>query len=129
MQKRIADIRREIAEYPARSAWDKGCRTYAEELFSEYIENLQIKDGDVRIGKITEKDLMNGADNWEQYSYGGCALIYDSDICERLCTANEAKRKRYGESKPTLYDNWLDAQTAALKQAARLVCRIANRRD
>lgn len=129
MQKRIADIRREIAEHPARSAWDKGCRAYAEELFSEYVENLQIKDEKVRIGKIAEADLLNGADSWEQYSYGGCALIYDSDICERLCTEKEAQRKRYGESKPTLYDSWLDAQAAALKQAARLVRSIANRRD
>lgn len=147
MQKRIADIRREIAKHPARSAWDRGCRTYAEELFNEYIKNLQIKDENVHIEKITEADLLNGANSWRQYSYGGyaiiydgtdswvehidasCALLYNGDICERLCTKKEAKRKKYGKRKPTRYDSWLDAQTDALKQAAQLVCNIVNRKD
>lgn len=27
---------------------------------------------------------MNGAKSWAQYSYGGCSLVYDGDIAERL---------------------------------------------
>ncbi len=124
----IADIKKEIAERPARSAWDKGCREYAVELFAEVVENRHLTDGDTLGEDITEKELLNGARDWNQYSDGGCALIYDGDICERLCTENEAKRKKYGERKPGLYDSWLDAQAAALKQAARIVRRVANRR-
>lgn len=124
----IADIKKEIAERPARSAWAKGCREYAVELFAEIVENRHLSDDDVLGEDITEKELLNGARDWSQYSDGGCALIYDGDICERLCTENEAKRKKYGECKPGLYDSWLDAQAAALKQAARIVRQVANRR-
>lgn len=124
----IAEIKRAIAERPARSAWDKGCREYAEELFAEVVEHRRLTD-DAELGEnITEAEMLNGARDWDQYSYGGCALVYDGDICERLCTENEAKRKKYGECKPGLYDSWLDAQAAALKQAARIVRRVANRR-
>ena len=35
--------------------------------------------------KELEKILLNGAENWNQYSYGGCALIYDTDIAVTLC--------------------------------------------
>lgn len=128
MQRRIADIRAEIATHPARSAWDKGVRGYAEELFDSYVEGKHITDDSVRIGKIAEKDLMNGAESWEQYSYGGCAEIYDGDICERLCTESEKRRTHDGEL--ALHgEDWLSVQAHALRQAARLVLRIANRRD
>lgn len=97
MQRRIADIKKELAEHPARSAWDKGVRGYAVELFDDYIDRLHITDEEVRIGKIAEADLLNGADNWHQYSWGGCAEIYDGDICERLCSPSEIKKTRGGE--------------------------------
>lgn len=130
MQRRIEEILKDIQTKTARSAWDKGVREYAEELFEEYVtERLHITDPKVRIGKITEADLLNGADNWHQYSWGGCSLIYDSDICERLCTEKQAQRYKYGERKPGLYDTWLDAQSDALRQAARVVIRAVNRRD
>ena len=124
----IADIKKEIAEWPARSAWSKGCREYAVELFTEVVENRHLADSAVLGEDITEKELLNGARDWNQYSDGGCSLIYDGDICERLCTENEAKRMRYGERKPTMHDSWLAAQAAALKQAASIVRRVANRR-
>lgn len=128
MQRLIADIRKEIAERPARSAWDKGCREYAVELFGDYVEGRHLDDSH-RVGKITEADLLNGARDWSQYSYGGCALIYDGDICERLCSPSEQKKTRGGEWKPNRNEEWLDVQARALSQAARIVLRIVNRRD
>ena len=124
----IAEIKKAIVERPARSAWDKGCLEYALELFDEIVDNRHLTDTDEIGEKITEQEQLNGASDWSQYSYGGCALVYDSDICERLCTANAAKRLKYGEHKPALYDSWLDAQVVALKQAARIVRIVANRR-
>ena len=129
MKRFVADIRREIAERPVRSAWDKGCREYAIELFDEIVENRKLTDKDELGKEITEKEQLNGASDWSQYSFGGCALVYDGDICERLCTPKEAERLKYGERKPTLYPSWLDAQAAALKQAARMVRLTANRRS
>lgn len=128
MQRLVADIQKEISTRTARSAWDKGVRAYAEELFDSFVENRHLSD-DTRVGKITEVDLLGGATSWSQYSFGGCSLVYDGDICERLSTPNEAKRLRYGERKPGMYDTWLDAQAEALRQAARIVIRAVNRRD
>lgn len=31
-----------------------------------------------------EKALLNGADNWQHYSFSGCSLCYNSQIRERL---------------------------------------------
>ena len=60
---------------------------------------------------------MNGAMDWEDYSYGGCSLIYDGDIAERLCTPSELKKKDGGRLAPNSQESWLDVQTIALRQA------------
>lgn len=36
MQRRIADIKKDISAHSARSAWDKGVKGYAVELFDDY---------------------------------------------------------------------------------------------
>ena len=41
-----------------------------------------------------KKDLLNGASDWNQYSWGGCSLIYNSDIAERVCSPSKLKRQR-----------------------------------
>lgn len=123
MVRYAVDIKRELERHPARSAWDKGVREYALELFDQYVEAHETRV----VEKITEKDLLNGADDWSQYSYGGCAEIYDSDICERLCSPSEQKKLRYGDWH-SHGEDWLDVQARALKQASRLVIHIANRR-
>ncbi|WP_337571518.1 hypothetical protein [Mitsuokella jalaludinii] len=97
----------------ARSAWERGVIQYAEEL-------LDFFDGD----ELTKEDLLRGAKDWKEYSYGGLSFIYDSDICERLCTPSEAKRKRNGELQPNRQETWLDVQARALYQAAHLLIRI-----
>lgn len=93
-----------------RSAWQRGVKTYALEL----LEDL---DGD----EITKETLLNGAENWEQYSYNGCSLIYDVDIAQRVCTNSELKRTKNGELQPTLNETWLDVQARALYQAYILI--------
>ncbi|MEG1562512.1 MAG: hypothetical protein RR365_02105 [Bacteroides sp.] len=130
MQRHIADIRHDIETNPARSAWDKGVRGYAEELFDGYVRDaLNICDENTCLGKIAEKDLLNGASDWSQYSWGGCADVYDCDICEHLCSPSEQKKRRGGELRPNANEEWLDVQARALRQAARLVIRAVNRRD
>ena len=53
----------------------------------------------------------------QKYSYGGCSLIYDSQIAERLCTPSEFKKKDGGRLAPNSKESWLDVQTRALYQA------------
>ena len=95
-----------------RSAWNKGVNEYALEILSEYIENYG-----ANAAKPTRKDLLNGAENENQYSYGGCSLIYDSDIAERLCNPTELKKTRNGEKYPNSRETWLDVQARAIYQA------------
>ena len=106
-------IKKALEEEKARSAWKTGVILYAFDI----LDNMED-------GEVTEKNLLNGADNWKQYSYGGCALISDIDICHRLCTPSEIKKTKDGERRPNKQENWLDVQARALYQAARLIMKI-----
>lgn len=106
-----------------RSAWDKGVASYAVEL----AETLQEVYGDADLPvKSTELQcaMLNGAENWRAYSYGGCSFIYDGDIAERLCTPSELKRKCGGELQPNRDETWFDVQGTALHNASWLVCNL-----
>lgn len=103
-----------IAHLNPRSAWNRGVMRYALELVTS-----------VEIGEeITEKRLLNCAENWNQYSEGGCALIDDELICRRLCSPSEIKKTHSGERRPNKQENWIDVQARALYQAARLIMKI-----
>ena len=104
---------KEIESMKARSAWEIGVKKYAYEL----IEDLEIEDIPTDSQKLKNL-LLNGADNWKQYSWGGSALICDCDIAKRLCTQSELKNVKGGERKPNKYEEWLDVQARALDQAA-----------
>lgn len=103
------DIQNAIKATKTRSAWGKAVKDYALEL-------LDSLDGEYRAAA-----LLNGAENWRAYSYGGCALIYDAEIAERVCSPSELKRKRGGELAPNPRESWLDCQARALSQAAHLI--------
>lgn len=105
--------RNNIENMKQRSAWMKGVREYALEM----LEGI----GDDVTEKSLEKALLNGAYDWKEYSYGGCALIYSSDIAERLCTPSELRKVCGGKRAPNKKENWLDVQTRALYQAYRMI--------
>ena len=100
-----------------RSAWDKGVNAYAIEL----VEGFKELPTD---NKELEKALLNGASDWRQYSWGGCSLIYNGDIAERLCTPSEFKKRKGGEYRPNNHEEWLDTQARALFQACNRIKRI-----
>lgn len=114
----------------ARSAWERGIKEYAAELIEELAEAI---DGGyftaeyIAAPLMLKRQLLNGASDWMQYSWGGCSLIYDEDIAKRLCTPSELKRTRNGERKPNAREEWLDTQARALFQAAAKVQRIAKK--
>jgi hypothetical protein len=93
-----------------RSAWERGVYSYAIDL----LENIHHVPNDSQ--KII-KLILKGADDWDQYSYGGCSLIYDCDIAKRLCNISELKITRNGDREPNKYETWLDVQARALKQS------------
>lgn len=124
----IRKIRETIENKPARSAWDKGKKAYALELLESLEEGINggyIDPADLESPELLKKALLNGAADWQQYSDGGCSLIYDGDIAERLCTPSEYKRKRGGDFQPNSRETWLDVQARALYQAARWIINAA----
>ena len=99
-----------------KSAWAKGVEIYVQELREHLTEN----------NLPTTKDAMlNGADNWREYSYGGSSLIYDYEIAERLCNPSELERTDCGRLQPNRNETWLDCQARALHQASSIVLREA----
>lgn len=87
MLKTINEVREELKARKDRSAWNKGVTVYALELLDKLEENREYNKADKYLNPLELKtELLNGADDWSAYSWGGSALIYDSDIAERLCT-------------------------------------------
>ncbi|MBO7209705.1 MAG: hypothetical protein J6V44_01670 [Methanobrevibacter sp.] len=112
------DLIKKIEAQKARSAWARGVKAYALELLENY-------EGEEVGGPLQslENALLNGAENWKAYSWGGCSLIYDQDIAQRLCTPSELKITRNGERRPNAREEWLDCQARALYQAVRMIYR------
>ena len=113
------ELLKAIDNSKARSAWDKGVKLYAYEL----VEALEVEE--IPQDKAELKSLLlNGVADWKQYSWGGCSLIYDGDIAERLCCPSELKKSCDGERKPNMNEEWLDVQTRALVQAYSSICEL-----
>ena len=107
-----------------RSAWDKGVTVYALELLEELRERAAFEGRNPEPGKECREWMLNGARDWNQYSWGGSSLIYDADIAERLCSPSELKKTRHGERRPNRQEEWLDTQARALAQACSRVARL-----
>lgn len=115
---------KELEARKDRSAWDKGVTVYALELVEQLAEAAEggyIDAEDLTAPRMLRKALLNGADDWSAYSWGGCSLIYNSNIAKRLCCPSELKRTRNGERRPNSREEWLDVQARALFQAANRV--------
>ena len=114
MSMTVRELRKKLkAGLPkARSVWDRGCYVYALELLEDF-------DGDDAVP--SEETLLNGAEDWRKYSRGGCALISDCDIAERLCTPSELKRTKNGQNRPNSREDWIEVQARALIRAYRII--------
>lgn len=126
----VNTIRASIEAENQRSAWNKAVTVYALELLDsleEAISGGYFDAEDIAAPKLLEKALLNGADSWSQYSWGGCSLIYNADIAERVCTPSELKKRNGGEWRPNSYEEWLDVQARALFQACNRIKRHARK--
>lgn len=121
---RTLDLFNALESVKVRSAWNKGVKEYAIDLLDECISNYEYNE----ISSLQElkETCLNGASDWKQYSYGGCALVYNQDIAERLCTPSELKRTKNGLNDPNSRENWCDVQARALFQAWEMIKRTYN---
>ena len=115
-----------IAATPARSAWARGVRAYAAELLDSLRGTAAYAAETGTPSPLTDREtvraaLLNGARDWSEYSWSGCALIYDGDIAARVCTPSELRRTHGGQRGPNPRETWLDVQARALYQAGAAV--------
>ena len=126
MQRTIGEIWDVLNTASRRTAWERGVLRYAYDLFGAYVDSLGIHDLQVRIGKISEADLLRGAESWQQYSAMGRALIWDRDICLRLGTKYQIQKTERGQKQPARGDTWAELQAKALGEAAQIVIAAVN---
>lgn len=118
----VKELKQAIDASPARSAWDMAVRIYAYELVEEMDDAKEFYGN-----PADRKELLNGASDWNQFSWGGCSLVYNEDIAKRLCSPSEFKKTKNGEWRPNISEEWLDAQARALSQAERLLLKLVRR--
>lgn len=107
-----------------RSAWSRGVTAYAVDMLqqiTDYYKDGYISADDLATWTTAEAVALNGARDWNEYSWGGSALVYDGDIAAALCTPSELKKTRNGDRRPNSREEWLDVQARALRQAFRRV--------
>ena len=120
----VSEIKEKLEPLNNRGAWNRGVKEYAIELLDgleEGLENGYLEDDIFQSKNLLDKAMLNGASNWHEYSYGGCSLIYDGDICKRLCPMSMQIKCDNGRWNPNRNENWLDVQARALYQAASLI--------
>ena len=112
------ELSKMLDDVNVRSAWDKGVKHYADVL-------LDCVDPMEEVSENLEVTLLNGAKDWKEYSWGGCAYVDNESIAKVLCTPSEFKKKKGGELKPNASEEWLDTQARACFQACRLLEKLA----
>lgn len=118
----VNEIRARLEAVKTGSCWDRGVKGFALDLLESY-ENIceYCEHNGQPIPELNEETLLNGADDWNAYCYGGCALIYDGDIAKNLCTPSELKRTDNGNKAPNDREGWQDVQARAYFQAYRML--------
>lgn len=118
----VNEIRARLEAVKTRSCWGRGVKGFALNLLRSYIDICEYCDNNGRpIPELNEETLLNGADDWNAYCYGGGALIYDGDIAKNLCTPSELKRTDNGNKAPNDREGWQDVQARAYFQAYRML--------
>ena len=108
----------EEGEKQARGRYQKALYEYAFELVDN-IENQYTTTAEEleHIENITDLKAraLNGAEDWSQYSWGGCSLCYDYDILTRLFCPSFVKRHENADTVRGIH--LLDLQAIALARA------------
>lgn len=120
----LAKAAQTLEQRKDRSAWNRGVNGYAVAMLQQIVDYYNggyISADDLATWATAEAVALNGARDWDEYSWGGSALVYDGDIAAALCTPSELKRTRNGDRRPNSREEWLDVQSRALHQAFRRV--------
>lgn len=104
-----------------RSKWGRAVRDDAMDMLGN------LSDGDMELPSDRHELrqlLLDGASDWTQYSYYGCALVYNVDIAEHYFTPSQLRRymaPRHDASMAFNGESLLDMQARALRMAEHLI--------
>ena len=121
---RTLDLLQKVESIKVRGAWNNGVKMYAVELLDDAASNRECEEF-ASLQELKEA-ILNGASDWMQYSEGGCSLIYNTDIAERLCNPSELKKTKNGTNNPNSRENWVQVQARALFQAWEMIEQVYN---
>ena len=114
------EILNNLEKLTPRSAWNQAVLSDAVDL----VQNLDCSEVP-NSWEALRALLLNGARNWQEYSYGGCALVYDEDIARHYCTNADLRKVTRADGtisdRANAAETWLDVQARALSQAAILI--------
>ena len=114
------EILNNLEKLTPRSAWNQAVLSDAVDL----VQNLNCSELP-NSWEALRALLLNGARNWQEYSYGGCALVYDEDIARHYCTNAELRKVTRADGtisdRANAAETWLDVQARALSQSAILI--------
>lgn len=129
--KKLEEIRATVKAQKTRGAWAAGVKVYALEILDTIEERSEYEGHEPETMEELTDYALNGAKDhqkpndiyraWSVASWGGSYLIYDGDICRRLCTKTEQKQTNGGNRRPNKREEWLDVQARALFQAYNLI--------
>lgn len=120
--KNIQTVVNEVNNTKTRSAWSRGVKAYALDILASFEESRQWCEANGEsVPELDEVTALNGANNWVMWAYGGCGLVYDAYIAERLCTPSELKKLHGGARVPAGAATWCDIEARAARQAWRMI--------
>lgn len=117
----LSDMRCYISETERkRGQWNKATAYYADFLLDSYIEICKwCADQNAAIPALSLDLVLNGASGWHQYSYGGCALVYDGDIAKVVFTP--AQFAKWEQGRKVTAEPLLGIQARALAAGWRVL--------
>lgn len=91
--KNIQAVVNEVNNTNTRSAWSRGVKAYALEMLERFEEWREWnEENGESVPELDERTALNGASDWLAWAYGGCGLVYNCAIAERLCTPSELRK-------------------------------------
>ena len=118
----IQAVANEVNNTKTRSAWSKGVKAYALDILANFEEwSKWNEENGESVPELDERTALNGASNWRVWSYGGCGLVYNCAIAERLCTPSELRKLDGGAKVPAGAETWCDIEARAAWQAWRMI--------
>lgn len=116
----IRELKNELEEEQkhARGVYQKAICQYAFELVDNIADNYKTTAEELEhLESITnlKERALNGASDWEQYSWGGSSLCYNYDILTRLFCPSLVNKYQYTDT--IRGRHLLDYQASALSKA------------